>query len=279
MTVFAARQLESYVYGAWTRGAKASAPVVDASTGEPVAFVDSSGIDFAAVVEHSRRVGGPALRKMTFHQRAAMLKALAQELTERKEEFYALSSATGATRADSWIDIEGGIGTLAFYASRGRRDLPNTPVLVDGDVEGLSKDDSFSAQHILSPLRGAAIHINAFNFPCWGMLEKVAPTLLAGMPAIIKPASQTAYLTELMVRRIIEAAILPEGALQLICGNVGDLLNHVNGQPAQRTQGGACAAIPLWWQNLSVSTWRPTASMRPSSERTPVPALRNSISS
>jgi oxepin-CoA hydrolase / 3-oxo-5,6-dehydrosuberyl-CoA semialdehyde dehydrogenase len=239
MTVSAARELESYVNGAWTRGAKAGAPVVDASTGEPVAFVDSSGIDFAAVLEHSRRVGGPALRKLTFHQRAAMLKALAKTLTERKEEFYALSSATGATRADSWIDIEGGIGTLAFYASRGRRDLPNMPVLVDGDVEGLSKDNSFSAQHILSPLRGAAIHINAFNFPCWGMLEKVAPTLLAGMPAIVKPASQTAYLAELMVRRMVEASILPEGALQLICGAVGDLLDHVDGQDVVTFTGSA----------------------------------------
>jgi len=239
MTVSAVRQLESFICDAWTRGAKAGAPVVDASTGEPVAFVDSSGIDFGAVIEHGRRKGGPALRKMSFHERAAMLKALAQKLTEQKEEFYALSSATGATRADSWIDIDGGIGTLAFYASRGRRDLPNTPVLVDGGVEGLSKDDSFSAQHILSPLRGAAIHINAFNFPCWGMLEKIAPTLLAGMPAIVKPASQTAYLTEQMVRRIIEAAILPEGALQLICGSVGDLLDHVNGQDVVTFTGSA----------------------------------------
>ncbi len=213
--------------------------MLDASTGDPVAFVDSSGLDFAAVHRHARERGGPALRRMTFHQRAAMLKALAQALTERKEEFYALSCATGATRADSWVDIEGGIGTLAFYASRGRRDLPNTPVLVDGGVESLSKDDSFSAQHILSPLRGAAIHINAFNFPCWGMLEKLAPTLLAGMPAIVKPASQTAYLTELMVRRIVETGVLPEGALQLICGGVGDLLDHVDGQDVVTFTGSA----------------------------------------
>ena len=234
-----ARSLESYVCGAWTRGAKDGALVLDASTGDPVAFVNSSGLDFAAVHRHARERGGPALRKMTFHQRAAMLKALAQALTERKEEFYALSCATGATRADSWVDIEGGIGTLAVYASRGRRDLPNTPVLVDGGVESLSKDDSFSAQHILSPLRGAAIHINAFNFPCWGMLEKLAPTLLAGMPAIVKPASQTAYLTELMVRRIVETGVLPEGALQLICGGVGDLLDHVDGQDVVTFTGSA----------------------------------------
>ena len=233
------RQLESYVCGQWARGAREGAPVLDAATGEPVATVDSSGLDFAAALAHARESGGPALRKLSFHQRAAMLKALAQKLTEQKEEFYALSFATGATRADSWIDIEGGIGTLGFYASRGRRDLPNTPVLVDGGVESLSKDDSFSAQHILTPLTGAAIHINAFNFPCWGMLEKLAPTLLAGMPAIVKPASHTAYLTELMVRRILEAGALPEGALQLICGSVGDLIDHVEGQDVVTFTGSA----------------------------------------
>jgi oxepin-CoA hydrolase/3-oxo-5,6-dehydrosuberyl-CoA semialdehyde dehydrogenase len=239
MTAASVRPLESYVNGAWTRGAKEGAAVVDAATGEPVATVDSSGLGFAAALAHAREAGGPALRKLTFHQRAGILKALAQKLTEQKEEFYSLSFATGATRADSWIDIEGGIGTLGFYASRGRRDLPNTPVLVDGGVESLSKDDSFSAQHILSPLRGAAIHINAFNFPCWGMLEKLAPTLLAGMPAIVKPASQTAYLTELMVRRILEAGVLPEGALQLICGSVGDLIDHVDGQDVVTFTGSA----------------------------------------
>ena len=235
----AVRSLESYVCGQWARGAREGATVLDAATGEPVATVDSSGLDFAAALAHARETGGPALRKLSFHQRAAMLKALAQKLTEQKEEFYALSFATGATRSDSAIDIEGGIGTLAFYASRGRRDLPNTSVLVDGGVEGLSKDDSFSAQHILTPLTGAAIHINAFNFPCWGMLEKLAPTLLAGMPAIVKPASQTAYLTELMVRRMIEAGVLPEGALQLICGGVGDLIDHVEGQDVVTFTGSA----------------------------------------
>ena len=239
MTVAAVRKLESYVCGRWARGAGEGALARDAATGAPVAGVDSAGLDFAAVLAHARATGGPALRKLSFHQRAAMLKALAQKLTELKEEFYALSFATGATRADSGIDIEGGIGTLGFYASRGRRDLPNTSVLVDGLVEGLAKDDSFSAQHILTPLTGAAIHINAFNFPCWGMLEKLAPTLLAGMPAIIKPASQTAYLTELMVRRIIEAGVLPEGALQLICGSVGDLINHVEGQDVVTFTGSA----------------------------------------
>jgi oxepin-CoA hydrolase/3-oxo-5,6-dehydrosuberyl-CoA semialdehyde dehydrogenase len=235
----APRRLESYVCGSWVRGAKEGQALLDASTGAPVAFVDSTGLDFAAALDHGRRVGGRALRAMTFHERAAMLKALGQALMARKDEFYALSTATGATRNDSWIDIEGGIGTLLSYASKGRRELPNTKVLVDGDVEAISRDDSFSAQHILTPLQGVAVHINAFNFPCWGMLEKIAPTLLAGMPAIVKPASQTAYLTELMVRRIVETGILPEGALQLISGSVGDLLDHVTGQDAVTFTGSA----------------------------------------
>ncbi len=233
------RRLESYVCGQWVAGAREGVPLFDAATGAPVAVIDSSGIDFKAVLDHGREVGGPALRRLSFHERAAMLKALGLALMERKEEFYALSTATGATRGDSWVDIEGGIGTLLSYASKGRRELPNTRVLMDGDAELLSKDATFSAQHILTPLLGVAVHINAFNFPCWGMLEKLAPTLLAGVPAIIKPASQTAYLTELMVRRIIDTGILPAGALQLICGSVGDLLDHVDGQDAVTFTGSA----------------------------------------
>lgn len=233
------RRLESYVGGTWVAGAKEGVPLLDASTGVPVAFIDSSGIDFKQALAFGRDKGGAALRRMSFHERAAMLKAIGQALLEKKEEFYALSTATGATRADGWVDIEGGIGTLLSYASKGRRELPNARVLLDGDVEQLSKDGSFSAQHILSPLQGVAVHINAFNFPCWGMLEKLAPTLLAGVPAIVKPASQTAYLTELMVRRIIETGLLPDGALQLICGSVGDLLDHVEGQDAVTFTGSA----------------------------------------
>lgn len=234
-----ASHLESYVCGRWARGAKEGVPLLDASNGAPVAYIDSTGLDFAAALDHARRVGGPALRKMTFHERAAMLKALAEALTKHKEEFYALSAATGATRTDSWIDIDGGIGTLIFYASRGRRELPNTRVLLDGDIETLSRDGTFAAHHILTPLQGVAIHINAFNFPCWGMLEKLAPTLLAGVPSIVKPASQTAYLTELVVRRIVESGLLPGGALQLVCGSVGDLLDHVTGQDAVTFTGSA----------------------------------------
>jgi oxepin-CoA hydrolase/3-oxo-5,6-dehydrosuberyl-CoA semialdehyde dehydrogenase len=239
------RRLESYVGGVWTRGAKEGVALLNAATGAPVALIDSTGIDFAAALAYGRETAGLALRRMSFHERALMLKALAQALMERKEEFYALSTATGATRSDSWIDIEGGIGTLFSYASKGRRELPNTRVLVDGDVEALSRDDTFSAQHILTPLQGVAVHINAFNFPCWGMLEKLAPTLLAGMPAIVKPASQTAYLTELMVRRIVEAGLLPEGAVQLICGSVGDLLDHVDGQDVVTFTGSAATGRRL----------------------------------
>ncbi|MGV1792404.1 phenylacetic acid degradation bifunctional protein PaaZ [Rhizobium sp. A37_96] len=239
------RRLESYVGGTWVAGAKEGVPLLDASTGAPVAFIDSSGIDFKQTLAHGRDRGGPALRRMSFHERAAMLKAVGQALFEMKEEFYALSTATGATRADSWVDIEGGIGTMLSYASKGRRELPNARVLLDGDVEQLSKDQSFSAQHILTPLQGVAVHINAFNFPCWGMLEKVAPTLLAGVPAIVKPASQTAYLTELMVRRIIETGLLPEGALQLVCGSVGDLLDHVEGQDVVTFTGSAATGRRL----------------------------------
>jgi len=234
-----ARRLESYVCGHWTAGSREGQPLLDAATGETVALIDSSGLDFAAALAHGREAAGPKLRGMSFHERAGLLKALGTALMGMKEEFYAESLRTGATRTDGWVDIEGGIGTMLSYASKGRRELPNTRVLVDGDVELLSRDNSFSAQHILSPLHGVAIHINAFNFPIWGMLEKIAPTLLAGVPCVVKPASQTAYLTELMVRRIVETGILPEGALQLICGSVGDLLDHVTEQDAVTFTGSA----------------------------------------
>lgn len=233
------RRLESYVCGRWTPGSQQGQTLLDAATGEPVAVIDSTGIDFAAALAHGRDVAGPKLRAMSFHERAGMLKALGLALMTQKEEFYAESLHTGATRADGWVDIEGGIGTMLTFASKARRELPNARVLTDGDVEPLSKDGSFSAQHILTPLHGVAVHINAFNFPIWGMLEKIAPTLLAGVPCLVKPASQTAYLTELMVRRIVETGILPEGALQLICGSVGDLLDHVTEQDAVTFTGSA----------------------------------------
>ena len=235
----APRRLESYVYGEWARGSKDGVPLLNAATGAPVALIDSTGIDFGAALEWGRDKGGRALRAMSFHERAGMLKALGLKLMEMKEEFYAESLATGATRTDAWIDIEGGIGTLLTFASKGRRELPNARVLLDGDVELLSKDGSFSAQHILTPLQGIAIHINAFNFPCWGMLEKIGPNLLAGVPCLVKPASQTAYLTELMVRRMIGTGILPDGVLQLVSGSVGDMLDHVSVQDAVTFTGSA----------------------------------------
>ncbi|MEH7830302.1 phenylacetic acid degradation bifunctional protein PaaZ [Gemmobacter denitrificans] len=241
----APRRLESYVCGSWTPGSGAGQTLQDAATGAPVARIDSTGIDFAAVLDHGRRLAGPRLRAMSFHDRAGMLKALGLKLMEQKEAFYAESLHTGATRADGWIDIEGGIGTLLTFASKARRELPNTRVLTDGEVEVLAKDGSFAAQHILSPLQGVAVHINAFNFPIWGMLEKIAPTLLAGVPCVVKPASQTAYLTELCVRRIIETGLLPEGALQLICGSVGDMLDHVTGQDAVTFTGSAATGRKL----------------------------------
>ncbi|MDO5528299.1 MAG: phenylacetic acid degradation bifunctional protein PaaZ [Paracoccus sp. (in: a-proteobacteria)] len=241
----APRRLESYVCGAWTAGQKDGQTVLDAATGAPVAMVDSTGLDFAAVLAHGRDQAGAKLRAMSFHERAGMLKALGLALMEHKDAFYEESYRTGATRADGWVDIEGGIGTMLTFASKAKRELPNSRVLTDGDVEILSRDGSFVAQHILTPLEGVAVHINAFNFPVWGMLEKIAPTLLAGVPCVVKPASQTAYLTELVVRRMIETGVLPEGAVQLICGSVGDLLDHVTGQDSVTFTGSAATGRKL----------------------------------
>jgi oxepin-CoA hydrolase/3-oxo-5,6-dehydrosuberyl-CoA semialdehyde dehydrogenase len=217
----------------------------DATTGDIIAMASSAGIDFSAVLEHARNVGGPALREMTFHQRATMLRTLAKKLTDLKEEFYTLSYCTGATKNDALIDIDGGIGTVFAFAGKGGRELPNSHVYVDGDVEPLSKGGTFVGQHLYVSREGAAVHINAFNFPVWGMLEKLAPTLLAGMPAIVKPATATAYLTELVVRRIVESKILPEGALQLVCGSLGDLFDHLDCQDAVSFTGSAHTAERL----------------------------------
>lgn len=232
-------RLKSYACGAWVEGTGQGTVLHSAVTGEPVAEIDSQGVDFQAMLRYGREVGGPALRALTFHERAYKLKELGLYLQERKEEFYALSRHTGATRSDSWIDIEGGTGTLFAYSSKGRREMPNSHVYIDGQPEMLSRKGTFVGQHIHVPLEGVAIHINAFNFPCWGMLEKLAPSFIAGVPCIIKPASQTAYLTELMVRHMIGSGILPEGSLQLICGSVGDLLDHVTCQDAVTFTGSA----------------------------------------
>ena len=237
--------LQSYVTGTWRSGRDGGVALRDATTGEVIAHASSAGVDFGAILNHAREVGGPALRAMTFHERAAMLKALAKHLTELKEEFYALSYRTGATKGDSMIDIDGGIGTAFAFASKASRELQNTRIHVDGDVEGLSKAGSFVGQHIYVSREGAAVHINAFNFPVWGMLEKLAPTLIAGMPAIVKPATATAYLTELVVRRIIESEILPPGALQLVCGSLGNLFEHLDCQDTVSFTGSAHTAAQL----------------------------------
>jgi oxepin-CoA hydrolase/3-oxo-5,6-dehydrosuberyl-CoA semialdehyde dehydrogenase len=221
------RALESYALGHWAAGSGRSTALHHAVTGEVIAEASSGGLDFKAMAEYARTVGGPRMRALTFHQRAAMLKAMAKYLLERKEPLYALSAATGATRADSWVDIEGGIGTLFAYASRGRREFPNETFHVEGPAEWLGKGGTFAGRHICVPLEGVAIHINAFNFPCWGMLEKLAPALLAGVPCIVKPATATSFLTEAMFREMIASGILPEGAIQLVCGSAGDLLDHL----------------------------------------------------
>ena len=233
------RRLENFVNGRWVLGTGAGTELFHAVTGEKVAEASTNGIDFGGMVEYARNVGGAALRRLTFHQRALMLKAMAQRLMERKEEFYAVSAATGATRTDSWIDIEGGIGTFFAYASRGRREFPNESFYIDGPVEPLSKGGTFVGRHICVPLEGVAVHINAFNFPVWGMLEKLAPTLLAGVPAIVKPATVTSYLAEAVFRAMIDARIFPDGAIQLLCGSTGDLLDHLDAQCAVAFTGSA----------------------------------------
>ena len=239
------KKLQSYAQGEWYQSAASGVLLRNAVNGAAVAEISSDGLDFAAMRQYARKVGGPALRQFTFHQRALMLKSLAKYLMERKEIFYDLSKATGATRTDSWIDIEGGISTLFIYSGKGRREMPNSNVYLDGPQEKISKQGTFTAQHIYTPIQGVAVQINAFNFPCWGMLEKLAPMVLAGVPIIVKPASQTAFLTELMVQHIIESGILPEGALQLVCGSTGDLLSHLDCQDAVSFTGSATTGLLL----------------------------------
>ena len=238
-------QLQSFVSGKWQAGTRNFVTLRDATTDEVIASASAEGIDYRAMLWSARNVGGSNLREMTFHERAALLKSVAKMLTEYKEEFYKLSYATGATKSDSWVDIDGGISTLFVYASKGARELPNSRVYVDGAVEPLSKTGSFVGQHVCLPLEGAAVHINAFNFPVWGMLEKLAPTLLAGVPAIVKPATATAYLTEQVFRRIIDSGILPDGAIQLICGGTGDLFDHLTCQDVVSFTGSASTAQKL----------------------------------
>ncbi len=238
-------KLQSFAEARWHVPDGDGKPLPSAVDGSTVATVSSSGLDFSAMHSYARRVGGHNLRQFTFHERAGMLKELAKNLSEHKQEFYALSTSTGATRADSWIDIDGGISTLFVFSSKGRREMPNDVVYLDGAPEMISKEGTFVGQHIYSSRRGVAVLINAFNFPCWGMLEKLAPAILAGVPVIVKPASSTAYLAELVFRRIIEASILPEGAVQLVCGDLGDLFDHLDCQDTIAFTGSKSTAEKL----------------------------------
>jgi oxepin-CoA hydrolase/3-oxo-5,6-dehydrosuberyl-CoA semialdehyde dehydrogenase len=234
----------SYVYGTW-HTAPDGPTVLDAAYGRPLAIVSSEGVDFAQATDYARRVGGPALRRLTFHARARLLKALGLYLLERKEDYYALSLLTGATRRDSWVDIEGGVGTLLGYASMARRELPDERFWPDGKVERLGREGTFVARHLLVPREGVAVQINAYNFPVWGMLEKLAPSFIAGMPSLVKPAPQTAYLTERVVRDIVASGLLPEGTLQLVSGEAGDLLDHLQEQDTVAFTGSAATARRL----------------------------------
>jgi oxepin-CoA hydrolase/3-oxo-5,6-dehydrosuberyl-CoA semialdehyde dehydrogenase len=238
-------RIQSFALGEWFTGRGAGTPLHDAVSGEQVGEASSDGLDFAAMLAYGRETGGRTLRRLTFHQRARMLKALALHLTERKEDFYRVSAFTGATRGDSWIDIDGGIGTLFAYASRGRREFPDESYYVDGGPEALSKGGAFVGRHICVPLEGVAVQINAFNFPVWGMLEKLSTSFLAGMPSIVKPATVTCFLAEVVARAIVESNILPVGTFQLVCGSAGDLLDHLGSQDAVAFTGSAATGLQL----------------------------------
>ena len=237
--------LQNYTHDTWIAPEGPFTEIASAVTGNPVAQIRTTVRDFGSVLDHARNVGGPVLRAMTFHQRARMLKALAEAVMSRKDELYELSYETGATKTDGWIDIEGGAGTFYAYSSKGRRELPDDTLVTEGNVEALSKRGTFLGQHVLTPLQGAAVHINAFNFPVWGMLEKLAPTLLAGVPAIVKPASASAYVAEAAFRILIDANLLPKGAIQLIVGQIGDLFEHLAGQDVVSFTGSASTAEKL----------------------------------
>ena len=237
-------KLGNYVLGNWIEGDGEGQQLYNAVNGDLIASATTKGLDFGAILGYGRKTGSLALRKMTFQERGRMLKALALHLLEQKEKFYSISYKTGATRADSWVDIEGGIGNLFSNASL-RRKLPNQIFALDGENIGLSKKGTFAAQHILLPKEGVALHINAFNFPVWGMLEKIAVNLLAGMAAVVKPASITSYLTESVVKEIIASKILPEGTLQLLCGSAGDILDHVGSQDVITFTGSASTGLML----------------------------------
>lgn len=237
--------LKNYALGRWVEGTGAAAEIPSAVTGEIVARGGSGGLDFRKMAEYARDVGGKNLRKLTFQDRAAIVKALAQAVMEKKEALYALNFHTGATRKDGWIDIEGGAGTFFSMASKAKRELPEGSVLVDGPVEQISREGTFLAQHVFTSLRGVAVCINAFNFPVWGMMEKLAASMIAGVPAIVKPATATAYLAEAAFRVMIETKAVPDGAMQLVIGSTGDLFDHLSGQDVVSFTGSAQTAAKL----------------------------------
>ena len=220
------RNYDNYALGKWIKGDGEGTPLFNAITGDQLGIASSKGLNFAEMMNYAREVGGPKLRKMTFQERGLMLKALALHLHSIKNKFYALSGETGATKVDSWIDIEGGIGNIFANASL-RKNFPDLPYHIEGEMAPLSKNGTFIGHHIMTPREGVAIHINAFNFPIWGMLEKIAVNLMAGVPAIVKPATLTCFLTEMMVREIVDSEILPEGSLQLICGSARGIIDSV----------------------------------------------------
>ncbi|UWQ45102.1 phenylacetic acid degradation bifunctional protein PaaZ [Leisingera aquaemixtae] len=238
-------EISSFAAGQWVAPGAGARNIASAITGEVIASAGNDALDVQAMLDYARTVGGPALRKLTFHDRARMLKALAGHLNQHKQALYDLSFNTGATQSDHMIDIDGGIGTMFVFASKGRREMPDGHVYLDGDVEQLSRNGTFLGQHICTPLRGVAVHINAFNFPVWGMLEKLAPTLLAGVPAIVKPATNSCYVTELAVKLMLDSGILPEGALQLVSGGLGDMLDHLTMQDVVSFTGSANTALKL----------------------------------
>lgn len=237
--------LENFVSQKWMKGQSGLVDIQSAVTGETVAQTSSNGINFKEMTDYARNIGGPALRAMTLHERAYMVKELGLALSARKEELYALNSHTGATRRDGWVDIEGGGMTLFSTSSQVRRHFPDGHVIIDGAPEQISKTGSWMGQHVYTSLQGLALHINAYNFPVWGMLEKLGGALIAGAPVIVKPATATAYLCEHAVRIMIESGALPDGALQLIVGRTGDLFEHLEGQDVISFTGSASTAAKL----------------------------------
>ena len=240
-----AQDIKSFAAGQWIGSDEAARDIHSAISGQVIARAGNGSLDVELMLDHARSVGGPNLRAMTFHERAKMIKALALKLGEHKQELYDISFATGATQKDHLIDIDGGIGTMFVFASKGRREMPNAHVYLDGDVEQLSRNGTFLGQHICTSLQGVAVHINAFNFPVWGMLEKLAPTLLAGVPAIVKPATASCYVTEMAVRIMLESGLLPEGALQLVSGGLGNMLDRLTNQDVVSFTGSADTALKL----------------------------------